>query len=527
MMKQLQWNTACLLWDKALEDKRTDRFRQPAILRFDRDTFMEDLETQLSSKGPSIKHLVVRSETWRDERAGWLNEDEIEAGPIKLYQPVQSRFYLVMANLVCRLPGLPDKSLDSSKEKVSFVVRRLVPHRKAPGGTVEYCWSTDGKWVEVETPKSVLDTEERLPLFPMPFRNNGRCHKPLAGLIPVSKREAYQATAPVAAEDAAGTPGEGAVEDPRIAYFEATAVNSFGELLRILKASYDYVTGGTVQATFLMGLLDMSLFVAGHLGGDWNSVSNVKGGEFFSGVTWSEALKKIYGRRKDIIEGNLTDLRFVSSDWPSSKQGIVAAVGNALNRLKMLDKAAGEYRLNDSFRQNLETALAKHPLTGSDIEKAVGMPDVDRDRAAVYVIRCVLERPGCALFPPVVSEASCRLRFAPFFDPDAPARPVRIAMPVDTSIKGLRKFPKNVSVLISEQLRKQMNRVKGVSLEDLDKGAIKGEEAGPDFAMICTLSIPIITICALILLMIIVQLLNIVFWWLPYFKICLPIRLGR
>ena len=41
--------------------------------------------------------------------------------------------------------------------------------------------------------------------------------------------------------------------------------------------------------------------------------------------------------------------------------------------------------------------------------------------------------------------------------------------------------------------------------------------------MICQLSIPIITICALILLLIIVALLNIVFWWMPFFRICLPI----
>ena len=41
--------------------------------------------------------------------------------------------------------------------------------------------------------------------------------------------------------------------------------------------------------------------------------------------------------------------------------------------------------------------------------------------------------------------------------------------------------------------------------------------------MICSLSIPIITLCAFILLFIIVQLLNIVFWWIAFFKICLPI----
>jgi hypothetical protein len=50
-------------------------------------------------------------------------------------------------------------------------------------------------------------------------------------------------------------------------------------------------------------------------------------------------------------------------------------------------------------------------------------------------------------------------------------------------------------------------------------------ESSPSFELgfICSLSIPIITLCAFILLMIFVQLLNIVFWWLPFFKICFPI----
>ena len=40
--------------------------------------------------------------------------------------------------------------------------------------------------------------------------------------------------------------------------------------------------------------------------------------------------------------------------------------------------------------------------------------------------------------------------------------------------------------------------------------------------MLCSFSIPIITICALIVLMIFVALLNIIFWWMPFLKICLP-----
>ena len=68
-----------------------------------------------------------------------------------------------------------------------------------------------------------------------------------------------------------------------------------------------------------------------------------------------------------------------------------------------------------------------------------------------------------------------------------------------------------------------MERMTGLKLGDVDDGNIpKEKEPGFNLGMICSLSIPIITICALILLMIIVSLLNIVFWWLPFFKICFP-----
>ena len=41
--------------------------------------------------------------------------------------------------------------------------------------------------------------------------------------------------------------------------------------------------------------------------------------------------------------------------------------------------------------------------------------------------------------------------------------------------------------------------------------------------MMCSMSIPIITICALIFLTIIVSLLQIIFFWLPFFKVCFPL----
>ena len=44
-----------------------------------------------------------------------------------------------------------------------------------------------------------------------------------------------------------------------------------------------------------------------------------------------------------------------------------------------------------------------------------------------------------------------------------------------------------------------------------------------DFGLVCSFSIPIITLCALIVLMIFVILLNLIFFWLPLLRICLPV----
>jgi hypothetical protein len=135
----------------------------------------------------------------------------------------------------------------------------------------------------------------------------------------------------------------------------------------------------------------------------------------------------------------------------------------------------------------------------------------------------VYRRPECgALCPDVVSARSPTFRIASFFDLDAPSRTITIAMPVDTSIKDLRKLRKSVNFMLSNELRQQMNRV--TSLKDALDGKF-ADAASVDLGLICSFSIPIITICALLVLMIFISLLNIVFWWSPFLKICFPIGL--
>ncbi|GJH13043.1 hypothetical protein CBA19CS11_29415 [Caballeronia novacaledonica] len=160
-------------------------------------------------------------------------------------------------------------------------------------------------------------------------------------------------------------------------------------------------------------------------------------------------------------------------------------------------------------------------------------------REAWYVMRLVYERPDCLPFHgTVMSAATQPFRMAGFFDPDAPARPIRIGLPVDISPAGLRKFDKNAVFMMSDMLCGQVDRMKGMGLADLvlsvlpwpfhkdlnipEKGDCKTGD-GISLGVMCSLSIPIITICAMLLLIIIVTLLDFIFRWIPYFIVCFPL----
>ena len=161
------------------------------------------------------------------------------------------------------------------------------------------------------------------------------------------------------------------------------------------------------------------------------------------------------------------------------------------------------------------------------------------DGEAWFVLRCVYRRPRCGpLFPPLVSAATERFQMAAFFDPDAPSRPVRIPMPLDISPAGLRKYQKNTGFVVSDMLCGKLKGIRRMSLGDLvlsvlpwplhrdlpepaDKPCRDGE--GNGLGMICSLSIPIVTLCALILMMIMVALFDVIFRWIPWLFQCFPV----
>ncbi|MEA2080025.1 MAG: hypothetical protein U9P00_09250, partial [Pseudomonadota bacterium] len=156
-----------------------------------------------------------------------------------------------------------------------------------------------------------------------------------------------------------------------------------------------------------------------------------------------------------------------------------------------------------------------------------------------FVIRCVYERPNCGPFEkPVLSLSSQPFQMASFFDPDAPQRNVRIPMPLDISPAGLRKFQKNASFIVSDLFCGKISKIRKMTFADLvlsvlpwpfHKNLPSVGPPGPckdnddSFGLIFSLSIPIVTLCAMILLIIMVALFDLFFKWIPFLFMAIPI----
>jgi hypothetical protein len=152
----------------------------------------------------------------------------------------------------------------------------------------------------------------------------------------------------------------------------------------------------------------------------------------------------------------------------------------------------------------------------------VELPKLGPGVDAQYVLRCVYERPVCCQPPEhTISQRSEPFQLAPFFDPDAPVRPVKIPLPTDVSIAALRRAKKGVSFMLSDAMRKKMTSITGQE-KDLITGSPSLTEPSDGIAFICSFSIQIIFIVAFFLLLMFVIILNLVFWWMAFFKICLP-----
>lgn len=665
MKDQVQWAAPSPLWAPvagSADESVRGAVRQPAVLRFASDTFMEDFLRVLEADPAALPNYLATPETWRgpspapppvetaprflqkfsrlrlaanralDSTSTLAHQRSLVARaaagpaagepPLKLYQPAHLRYYLVTACLVCRVPGLPDHAPNTGREEsIGFVVRRLLP-RANSNLNDEYAFVTTPRgrgWQKLTGAASTLaEGEERLPLFPASFEEvDGRRRRLYAGMVPVGRREAYMGAGELAPNGNGSSPGatkktarkihfRTQIAEPWKSLLErADAVNRLKTDSSPAPAPADLVTAikesrEQIQTMSWYILLDLSKYLSQYLPTLWavildatknaSALTNPNEANLYNalnGITPAQLLKTalanavynensvaasmIVALRKMSKEGwgeklervaesydrnapdalwptflfpladpeqtpPLAPANIVPAPTPADESGEAEALDQPGTPQAVLDRQ----RRVDNLVALLVRALPAEEDAPAPAPPLASQPVLDT-REGQFIIRCVYERPLCGpLDPPVLSGPTATFQMAGFFDSDAPARPIRIALPIDTTPAGLRKFDKNTVFMISDALCGQIQRMRGITFGDLvlsvlpwpfhkDLSSKVGKMkpcktgGGIELGMMCTLSIPIITICALILLMVIVLLFDFIFKWIPLFIMCFPL----
>ncbi len=175
--------------------------------------------------------------------------------------------------------------------------------------------------------------------------------------------------------------------------------------------------------------------------------------------------------------------------------------------------AAAAQRIHDAARASMKAKLQ------SVVPKAGRFDDATRQ----YVLRAFVRvkgEQGCA--PALVwSGYSEPFAIAPWYAPsDAP--PAVIPLPDVLDRNALKALKPNVAFAVPKKL---MDVLQG-DPKDLMEGK-GGGSSGVALDWICSFSLPIITLCAFIVLNIFLQLFDLIFRWLLFIKICIPIPRRR
>ncbi len=543
----------------------------------------------LQKSGMALKLYRARNAAIRrlESRGARVIGKQLSSAPtkvLKLYQPAHQRFYLVATCLVCRTLGLPDRRIDAgAQEKAAFVLRLLQPRAGAdsvkpdPRMCDEFAL-VKGAWQKLDEPDTLAEGEEQRPLSPAAYtEDDNRRRRLLVGLIPVGDRERLlQAVQPKPGPQDATKPLDSRqmllksrvigpiknLEDLASSTFSATKPpDSTDPTQAPLTTEQDDARKASIPKILQSGndqlqqvswyiLLDFARYLETQIPDLWQEIDrqssdpnlgpnlkalwNAFAAKSYSGTTLLSALKKAYDAA-DALEGMTTTYNTQTTGgtagWPDFQFSFYTVTWSGVQGLTP-----------DLQRSELEDLVVKalpdkdpHPPLPP---RSVAQASVNPQAPAWFTIRCILERPNCGrLTPPLVSEPTVAFQMAAFFDPDAPSRPIRIGLPLDTTPAGLRKFDRNTAFIMSDTLCGQVRKMSGMSFADLimsvlpfplHKGLDGGggtpcKDNGDSAGMVCSFSIPIITICALILLIIFVKLLDIIFYWMPFFQVCLPL----
>jgi hypothetical protein len=145
-----------------------------------------------------------------------------------------------------------------------------------------------------------------------------------------------------------------------------------------------------------------------------------------------------------------------------------------------------------------------------------GRPGRFDEPDARYALRAFLRLKPDGVCPPrtIWSDYSEPFVIAPWYE--GAGTPTQIALPDVSNRNLLKSLKPNVSFVLPPKLQNLL----GGSPKDMMEGKL--DDYGPSLGWICSFSIPIITLCAFIVLNIFLSLFDLFFRWMLFIKICIP-----
>ena len=488
---------------------------------------------------------AITSTAW--PRFGWPATLPIarlpdQAPPRALFQPIHRRFNLILFDTHCEVFGSP--RLDPKKiESSGFVVRRWAgpddlndqaladPHNWQ-------AWQADG-WRGLPN-AAAFDTDPDPARRPTPRTGNPGVDARLAALRSVLPAEAVNplhALMPEVCNAARRSllygvvPTSEALRKPSNAAVDYSAARASGSLARdsftahlspyLSRASIRPLpgAGSSFDATWLNGSAPVDA-------AEPDSGDSAAMREQFAAFIRQLAFEfDINGRGTDLLPllDELAIGRNISSLGITTRIAVGgAAFLQACVRIAT-DVDADAVDIPDDFGPvpvgwlDRFTNAALTVLEGRAAEARTLEGRFD-DAEALYAIRAFVRVRGEAGCPTrlVWSDMTPLYRVAPWFASTGTPQ-ARIALPAFDRA-SLAAMKPNVAFDVPPGLANLLMRNKP---EDFMKKPKAGSEIG--LGWLCSFSIPIITICAFILLNVVLSLLNLVFFWLPLVKICLPV----
>jgi len=457
-------------------------------------------------------------------------------GTLKLFQPIQRQFHLAVVEAWCDMPGEP--RVDPARiEAAGLVLRRL-----GTGGQAEGWMKSNGRirgWVPMsrvggadadplparrgergltgvadidrqlvafsrERPDTALE-EQAIPLYLAPPDVCAEAGQTLYyGLIPTVSGELSETDASFGAAD-------GVDFGPSSSLFRLHLVQALRGEAMVLPKPGENLSGAWLkeseQATASTALSRFVLMLR-QLAGEFDAFGP-------AGSPGAAVLQALQPLRLTMVRRNGEwPLRTVRADeFLTRAHTLILAQGSVSGAVEMPESWPAM-----SADQTQRLLGAMHAAMRSRFAAMKGKTGRFDEPGARYQLRAFvrLKAEGPCPARLVWSAPSDPFVIAAWYE-GAGAPPVQIALPDPGDRQLLAALKPNVAFVVPPSLQSLLNG----SAKDLIDGNKPGP-MNPALTWICGFNIPIITICAFLVLNIFLSLFNLFFGWLFAMKICLP-----